>query len=264
MLQPKTLTYNQSSLTLYPDRWGIITSMRIRDTELLYQGMLDETLYDTTKSVRWGIPILFPNAGFLTDDEKKSTWWNLPQHGFARTNEWNIINESNNQIIQSLVSSDIEDMYGYKWLWSIENNITLSQDWIQLKYFIANNSNNGLPISLGLHPYWSVPLGDKSAIEWNFAWGDIIARDIENWSRGGTTRIDIPSDYIVSFTIPWVGTIELQLPPEFRRLWIWSLSDKNFVCVEPMMWDDGNIVQDPVKVPVGGKNEYWIQIRYIA
>lgn len=278
MFQSKIITHNQTSITLYPERWGIITSMRIRDTELLYQGMLDDTLHDMTKSVRWGIPILFPNAGFLTDEEKIQSWWNLPQHGFARTSKWNITDDSlhldsvipwthskdsltqevdsrlsgNDEIIQltqSLSSSDITDMFGYEWQGTIDNTITLSDEWVQLRYSIANNSDTELPISWWLHPYWDVPLGEKSMIQWNFVWGDIVARDIENWSRGGTTRIDTPDDGVVRFAIPGIGTIEIQLTPEFRRLWIWSLPNKNFVCVEPVMWDDGNIVRSPVKIP---------------
>lgn len=296
MLTPRTIRHNQTSLTLYPDRWGIITSMKIWDTELLYQGMLEDTLHDITKSVRWGIPILFPNAGFLTDEEKGVSWWNLPQHGFARTNEWKIseshhprgrknpvfchaeewgicsgskqetdssfvgMTKNDNILTQSLSSIDIPDMFGYDWQGSIENTITLSDRWVELGYSIANNSNKELPISFGLHPYWNIPLGDKSLIEWNFAWGDIIARDIDTWSRGGTTRIDTPDDGIVSFTISWVGTIELQLSSEFRRLWIWSLQGRDFVCVEPVMWDDGNIMRIPVKIPRGGKSESWVKV----
>lgn len=265
MFQPKIITHNQNSLTLYPDRWGIITSIRFWDTELLYQGMLADTLHDVTKSVRWGIPILFPNAGFLTDDEKKITWWNLPQHGFARTNGWNIVDDiqsewQNMQLIQSLSSTDILDMFGYEWQWSLENTVVLSDESIELKYSIANNSDKELPISWWLHPYWNIPLWDKSAVEWNFVWGDMIAHDIDNWSRGGTTRIDTPADGIVSFTIPWIGTIELQLSPEFRRLWIWSLDGRDFVCVEPVMWDDGNIVQNPMRVPARGKNKSVVKV----
>lgn len=303
MLISYTLSSWENTLTLYPDRWGIITSIRFWDTELLYQDMLDDTLYDMTKSVRWGIPILFPHAGFLTDDEKKSTWWNLPQHGFARTSEWRVLenpentssvipwyhsresisqeldirleelrnnehwvdshlrgNDGKTQLTQSLSSTDIPNMFGYEWSWTIENTITLSDEWIDLIYSIANNSDKELPISWWLHPYWNIPLWDKSDIEWDFACGDIIARDIDNWSHGGTTRIDTPDDGFVRFTIPGVGTIELQLSREFHRLWIWSLPDKNFVCVEPVMWDDGAIVRDPMRIPAGGKSESVVKI----
>jgi len=269
--------------------------------------MLADTLYDTTKSVRWGIPILFPNAGFLTDEQKGESWWNLPQHGFARTNEWRLIaadsvipwcpsresmdqkidftlkgysrrlqklgndeqeadssfgmTKKDNIFIQSLSSSDISDMFGYEWQGNIENTITIFDDSIELRYSIANNSDKELPISWGLHPYWNIPLWDKSQIQWGFAWGDIIASDIDNWSRGGTTRIDIPDDGIVSFTIPWVGTIELQLSPKFRRLWIWSLPDRDFVCIEPVMWDDGNILQNPILIPAWEKSESAVRVR---
>ena len=305
LLNTETITHNKNSFTLYPERWGIITSIKIRDTELLYQGMLDDTLHDMTKSVRWGIPILFPNAGFLTDEQKEFTWWSLPQHGFARTNEWIVLEDSGykdsvilrrwihpkdeekplwsakeesaqedekteqilrasvwqkSQLTQSLSSTDISDMCGYEWQGNIENTIILSDESIELRYCIANNSNKELPISWWLHPYWNIPFWDKSAIEWDFIWGDLIARDIENWSQGGTTRIDTPDDGIVRFTIPWIGTIELQVSPEFSRLWIWSLPDKWFVCVEPVMWDDGDIVRDPVIISAGSKNESVVRI----
>lgn len=260
MFKPRTITHNQNSLTLYPERWGIITSMKIRNIEILYQDMLDETLQDITKSVRWGIPILFPNAGFLTDEQKSETLWNLPQHGFARTSEWTTLQESYNSITQSLSSSDVPNMFGYKWSGAIENTIMLSEDSVELRYSIANNSDSSLPISLGLHPYWNIPLWDKSAIDWDFVWGDLITSDIDNWSRGGTTRIDIPYYGIVRFKIPGIGTIELQLSPDFRRLWIWSLEGRDFVCVEPVMWDDGNIVKNPVRILAGGKNESWIKV----
>jgi galactose mutarotase-like enzyme len=283
MLQPKIIRHNQSSVTLYPERWGIITSIRFWDTELLYQSMLGSTLHDMTKSVRGGVPILFPNPGFLTDEEKEKSWYSLPQHGFARTNAWKISESrhcedapsrsvgstlgvrsnpgSCSQLTQSLSSSDVPDMFGYEWQWSIENSITLSGSSVELRYSIANTSDKELPISFGLHPYWAVPLWEKSTLEWNFAWGDIIASDITNWSTGGTTRIDMPSDGIVRVTIPWIGNLELHVSPDFRRLWVWSLPGQDFVCVEPMMGDDGNILRDPIMISVGEKHESWLRIR---
>ena len=293
MFQSYTLSSWENTLTLYPDRWGIITSIRFWDTELLYQGMLVNTLHDMTKSVRWGVPILFPNAGFLTDGEKERSWYNLPQHGFARTNVWKVVDDTvitvpviltkevsaqvdektgqilrtsvwhRPQLIQSLLSSDIPDMFGYEWQWSIENSITLAGKSVELRYTIANTGDNELPISFGLHPYWAIPLWDKSVLVWGFAGGDIIAQDIENWSSGGTTRIDMPSDGIVRVTIPWIGELTLHVSPDFRRLWIWSLPGQDFVCIEPMMGDDGNIVQDPVMIGARGKSESWVRIRLL-
>jgi galactose mutarotase-like enzyme len=151
-------------------------------------------------------------------------------------------------------------MFGYEWQWGIENIITLSGSSVELRYSIANTGNKELPISFWLHPYFSIPLWDKSVLEWNFAWGDFIAQDIENWSSGGTTRIDMPPDGIVRVTIPWIGELALHVYPDFRRLWIWSLPGQDFVCIEPMMGDDGNILRDPTVISAGGKNESWVRI----
>lgn len=263
MKSPIHLIYSdESSITLYPERWGIITSLQLGWTELLFQGMLEETLHDTTKTVKWGIPILFPNAWPLTDEQQQITGYSLAQHGFARNNIWKIIDSPNaNQIIQSLDSTNVSDTFGYPFDGMIINTIhLLDSRHCELEYTIQNRSGTDLPISLGLHPYFDIPLGDKSAIEWNFAWGEQIQDEIDIWSSGGTTMLDIPMGGKLDIHIPWVGDISLLVSPDFQRVWIWSLPGKDFVCIEPVMGDPGNILDNPVLVPPYSEHKYWMKV----
>lgn len=254
--------FDSVGVRLYPERWGIVTSLRFGDTEVFYQGMLDETLFDHTKSVKWGVPILFPNAGPLTEEQQKKSGYTLPQHGFARDNSWNIeTSVIDNQLLQSLSSDNVANTSGFPFSGNILNAISvIYPDTCLFEYFIRNGSDKPLPIALGLHPYFDLPEWDKSRIEWNFDWGKQIRDEIEKWSNGGTTKIDIPSDGILDVYIPGIGDIHIEVSLDFQRLWIWSLPEKDFVCIEPVMGDSWTLVEAPVLVPPNSEHTSFMKI----
>jgi galactose mutarotase-like enzyme len=250
-LTPETISNKEASLSVYPARGGIVTSLVLDGTEILYQGMLDETLYDTSKSVKGWIPMLFPNAWPLSEKAKKISWYTLPQHGFARTNQWQLGTKTQHQIQQSLVSKDVIDTWSFPFDGTINNTIILdTPKSCFFEYTFINNSQNSLSVAFWLHPYFDIPEWNKEDIEWLFKWGEQIKNEIENWKNNGTTLLDIPEDKIIKFKIPWVGTITIEVSEDFKRLWIWSLPGKNFVCVEPVFWDQDTIVhKNCVKIP---------------
>ena len=71
-----------------PDRGGVITNWVSDGNEILY---FDETRFmDKTKSIRGGIPILFPICGNLNTSNSLfgKDYLQLTQHGFARDLQW--------------------------------------------------------------------------------------------------------------------------------------------------------------------------------
>ena len=67
-----------------PNRGGVITNWISEGNEILY---FDEKRFmDKTKSIRGGIPILFPICGNLNTSSSVfgNGYLQLPQHGFAR------------------------------------------------------------------------------------------------------------------------------------------------------------------------------------
>ena len=79
---------NNNFINFCPSRGGIITNWVFNDYQILY---FDQKRFlDKSKSIRGGIPILFPICGNL---ERKSlfgdNFLDLMQHGFAREQEWN-------------------------------------------------------------------------------------------------------------------------------------------------------------------------------
>ena len=71
-----------------PERGGVITNWVSDGNEILY---FDEKRFiDKTKSIRGGIPILFPICGNLNTSSSVfgDGYLQLPQHGFARNLQW--------------------------------------------------------------------------------------------------------------------------------------------------------------------------------
>jgi len=214
-----------------PGRWGLIKSIKIWGVEILYQDMYDETLLDTSKSVKGWIPYMFPNAWPLTDEEKSTSWLDLPQHGIARISPWKRI------------------------------TINESQRSIQQEHNISNRWEKDMPISSWLHPYFRVPQGNKSDIKWDFPWGKSIQDQVDIWSNDWTVSFENPTPWQpFSVIIPGLGRLELTASKDYKTFWVWSLPGKDFVCIEPVMWDEWAIANNPVIIKPWESNRNYMRI----
>ncbi|MDD2225029.1 MAG: hypothetical protein PHP97_02615 [Candidatus Shapirobacteria bacterium] len=243
----ETIKFNNNEVSVCPERGGIITSLKLNNNEILY---LDESTFkDTSVSVKGGIPILFPQAGPITIESQFS---DLKQHGFARnSNEW-IFTKTENGFIETLKSNpETLKKYPYKFEFSIigkfeeDNSFTLTQK-------VKNEGDKEMPISIGIHPYFKVPSNEKENIDFNFPGGEIIKNETEKWSNDGTTSINNPKiadqSANLEVNIPSLGTLIIVPCVEYQKIWVWSMSDKNFICIEPVMRDVNGLIENPEKI----------------
>ena len=82
-----------------PNRGGVITNWVSEGNEILY---FDEKRFmDKKKSIRGGIPILFPICGNLNTSSSVfgNGYLQLPQHGFARDLQWQYSFNENEKIL---------------------------------------------------------------------------------------------------------------------------------------------------------------------
>ena len=81
---------NDDRLRIVPERGGLITEWRCNGQEILYFDF--ERFLQKGKSIRGGIPILFPICGDLPNNllSLPKGEFMIPQHGFARDIEWKI------------------------------------------------------------------------------------------------------------------------------------------------------------------------------
>jgi galactose mutarotase-like enzyme len=240
-----------SEVSFSPERGGIVTSLKLGGREVLY--MDQGTFNDASKSVKGGIPIMFPNAGPLKEGPYK-----LEQHGFARdSKDWQVLESNPNQFTEELLPNDaareafpFDHSFRVRGTLEDDGSFTLAQEATNLE------ESKDMPVSSGLHPYFPVPVDKKKDIKFMFPGGEIAEQGVAQWEREGevkTIKLDNPkvqdSQAVLRVEIPELGTLVLDVSKEYQRIWVWSQAGKDFICIEPVMRDAGGLVDDPELVP---------------
>ena len=237
-------TPDGNQISFYPERGGIITSLKFKGEEVLY--MDETTLNDQKVSVRGGIPILFPNAGPLESPK----YPNLKQHGFARdSSNWKI-QKNNNGFKETLVlNKETREVFPYDFNFSMEVKFEENGSFT-INQIVENlEEKEDLPISMGLHPYFKIPQDKKGEIKFNFEGGRLIEEQVELWANGKPISIDNPKikdlNSVMVIVIPSLGNLVIDASFLYKKIWVWSMPGKDFVCIEPVMRDIRGLVDDP-------------------
>ena len=222
-----------------PRRGGLITNWVFNERQILY---FDKKRFlDKNKSIRGGIPILFPICGNL---ENKSlfgdNFLDLMQHGFARDQEWNYeLNKFNNTLCLTLSDNEITRKY-YPYQFELKIEIALNNEILIFEIEIFNKSNNKMPVNFGLHPYFNI--SDFHNIEFidytkyclnqknnNLVKTENLFKnlfkgiDLLMYSSGRTSFIDYGLKRKITLTNPFPFDISV----------IWSDPPRKMLCMEP-------------------------------
>ena len=139
-----------------PERGGVITNWISDGKEILY---FDEKRFiDKTKSIRGGIPILFPICGNLNTSSSLfgKDFLQLKQHGFARDLKWQYsLNEIEKSLILILNESKKTKKY-YPFDFELKIEVFLKINCLEFEITIFNKTDNAMPINFGLHPYFNI------------------------------------------------------------------------------------------------------------
>ena len=222
-----------------PSRGGIITGWVFNNQQILY---FDQKRFlDKSKSIRGGIPILFPICGNL---ENKSlfgdNFLDLMQHGFARDQEWNYgFNHLNKSLCLTLSDNEITRRY-YPYFFELKIDITLSIKTLRFNIEIFNKSDSLMPVNFGLHPYFNisdfknVKFLDYSKCCLNQKNNNLVKT--ENLLRNSFEGIDLLmySSGKTSFIDDGLKRkITLTHPSPFDMSVIWSDPPRKMLCMEP-------------------------------
>jgi len=230
---------NYNYINFCPRRGGIITDWVFNDCQILY---FDQKRFlDQRKSIRGGIPILFPICGNL---EKNSifgdNFLDLMQHGFARDQEWGYeFNHSKNVLILTLSDNEITRKY-YPYFFELKIELTLSIANLIFNIEIFNRSNNVMPVNFGLHPYFNISDFNNVKFEEypkccldqknntlvkteNLLRNSFKGIDLLMYSSGKTSLIDYGFKRKITLTNPFPFDISV----------IWSDPPRKMLCMEP-------------------------------
>ena len=222
-----------------PERGGIITNWVSKNREILYFD--NDRFLDKTKSIRGGIPILFPICGDLENNSLfGENCLDLVQHGFARDQEWNFeLNQFQNTLCLALRDNEITRKY-YPYFFELKIEITLNTETLIFNIEIFNKSSTKMPVNFGLHPYFNISdfdnvnfidhpkccLNQKNnnlVTTENLLKNSSKGIDLLMYSSGKTSFIDYGLKRKITLTNPSPFDISV----------IWSDPRRKMICMEP-------------------------------
>ena len=226
-------------LRIVPERGGLITEWLCNGIERLYFDR--ERFKDPTKSVRGGMPILFPICGDLPGDLLTLSSGNfiLNQHGFARENPWDfeLIDNEMGVLLSLRDNKQTLSIYPFEFLIEIAVRPLLNR--LEINIDIHNNGEKRMPFSMGLHPYFLV----KNLSKLNF-----LGLPEKCFNHLEMTETKIPTDQLsqgVDFLVKPNGPvtlvdysdtgtqIELHNEPPMDLTVVWTDPPRPMVCLEP-------------------------------
>ena len=240
-----------------PNRGGLITNWVSEGREILY---FDEKRFiDKTKSIRGGIPILFPICGNLDIPNSLFGKKYMPfmQHGFARDLQWqHCLNEQKNSLC--LILQDTEKTKTcYPFNFELKIEVSLKINCLKFIINIQNKTNIEMPINFGLHPYFNI--SDFKNL--NFIDNPLNCQDQKNNCLRNTfeelKNINNGIDLLMytsgrsSFQDDFFKRqVTLMHPSPFDLGVIWSDPPRKMVCLEPWTSPRNSLVNGLRKISI--------------
>ena len=233
-------TFSGDRLRIVPERGGLITEWRCNDKEILYFDL--ERFESSEKSIRGGIPILFPICGELPGNCLSLPKGNFPinQHGFARDFPWQIKPLPNQNGVSLNLQANSKSLLAFPFLFSIKMEVILENNSLFIKILVSNLGREKMPFSIGLHPYFRVTNLDNILIR-GLAKECINHSDMSNVSTQSqlaklSKGVDFltSSDGIISLVdLATNASIEMHNQHPMNLSVIWTDPPRSMVCMEP-------------------------------
>lgn len=237
-----TLIEGTSRAELVPERGALVSRFSVASEPVLF--MDERTLQAPEKSIRGGIPLLFPSPGVLPGGryEVEGREVRMRKHGFARDLPWTVTAQATDRARLSLRSSD-ETRREFPWDFEAQLDVRLEGRALQLGFSVENRDARRMPLHLGLHPYFYVPQAQKAHVRIDTK----ATRALDNLAGGerplrGFPLMDPQVDLqVLDHEAPGtvlhrgqgLSPVRLEWSAAFRTMVVWTLGGRDFVCVEP-------------------------------
>ena len=227
-------------LKFCPERGGVITNWVSEGEEILY--LDEERFFNKTKSIRGGIPILFPICGNL--DKSSSlfgiSYSQLNQHGFARDLPWSFyLDNKTNSLNLKLTDSERTKLF-YPYNFELNIEVFLKINFLQFKINIQNKTNYEMPVNFGLHPYFNISdLKNLDFVDYSRNCQDQKTNSLRN-TFDELKKISDGIDLLMhtsgksSFRDNYLKRqVTLNNPKPFDLSVVWSDPPRKMICLEP-------------------------------
>lgn len=256
---------------LAPSLGGLVTRFSARGREVLFLDEASLSSNDPKVSRRGGIPVLFPSPGRLKGDlfEAEGRYGALKNHGFARDLPFTVLGATPSRASLRLEATD-RTLAQFPWDFVLEMDVSVSAGTLRYDVRITNQDDETMPCAFGLHPYFAVKDKSRFRVQTaatrafdnrskrhvdvvqpiDFTSGEVDLHLVDHWTR----HLDFDTD---------AGPMRVTGSETFRTWVLWTLPERDFVCVEP--WtspgDALNSKKDLIVLSPGERRELRIEIQ---
>ncbi|MEY3767163.1 MAG: hypothetical protein RLZZ11_230 [Cyanobacteriota bacterium] len=233
---------NGDQLRVVPERGGLVTGWRCSGAERLYFDA--ERFADPSKSVRGGIPVLFPVCGNLPNNQLLLPQGNFPmaQHGFARDLAWQLEPLDGADGIRLCLSDSEVTRAAYPFHFRLTLEYSLEPSALAIRALVEHLDGHAvMPFAFGLHPYLQVQSLEAARLEGlpercfdHLSAAEAATADqLKRLPEGVDLRVDPSSGAAAPRLVTGAGGIELQMQVPFGHAVVWSDPPRSMVCLEP-------------------------------
>ncbi len=260
-------------LRLVPERGGLVTEWLCNGRDILY---FDASRFaDPTKSIRGGIPVLFPICGNLPGDRLAlaSCETTLKQHGFARDLPWQLTLLDDQSGVCLCLKDTEETRMHYPFRFRVEMVVRPVSGALEISITIghANDGGEPMPFSFGLHPYFKVTDLGSTRIEGLaptcFNHLDMATTE----TLGQLSRLPEGVDFLtrpagpVSLVDEAAGTrVQLQHQAPMDLTVVWTDPPRAMVCLEPWTGPRQSLISGDRKLMLTPGESLQLSCRYVA
>ncbi len=202
-------------------------------------------------------PVLFPIIGELKNGEYKigNKTYNMGRHGFARDQEFVIIEQSDNQIVFSL-TQNAETLKQYPFKFELQIIYTVDGNKLFVQFRVFNENYSDLPFSIGAHPAFATPgrledysilFDDDKTLESCRLKNNLLTRETYELPLAqNALNLDyklFANDALVlnSLTSRAATLVHNDEPhlkitfEDFKSLGLWTIPNARYICIEPWL-----------------------------
>ena len=240
------------ALCVCPHRGGLLTSWICNGQERLYFDA--ERFTDPSKSVRGGIPVLFPICGNLPGNQLDLPQgrYTLAQHGFARDLPWRLQPLSDGSGIRLVLDSNSQTLEAFPFAFRLSLDYRLEPSALEILATVehAAGSEGTMPFSLGLHPYFAVSSLQaanlkglpETCLDHHQMAPSSTAAQLAKLSEGVDLLVEPVGDSVSLVDAGSGHTITLELQAPMDLAVVWSEPSRSMVCLEPWTSPRGSLV----------------------
>ena len=255
------------SLSVLPQRGGLLTSWISNGQERLYFDV--ERFADPGKSVRGGIPVLFPICGNLPGGS-----YTLPQHGFARDLPWQLEELIDGAGLRLVLESNLQTLAVFPFAFRLSLEYKLEPSALEILATVEHgpDSSGVMPFSLGLHPYFAVSSLQAACLEGlpercldHHQMAPASTADQLAQLPAGVDLLADPTGDSVRLVDAGSGqVISLELTAPLDLAVVWTEPPRSMVCLEPWTAPRGSLATGDRRLELEPGQRMQLRCRYVC